>query len=215
MEFSWSYTIDDISIEAVFKRVKDGMILLRFTISPLYPYEAEILKDFIYSQLEWSYMKKQNSVVFVPREAELHFESTDEFLFKILDALLLLRPEIAQAFSLKSIGENLLRNDWLVWVENDILEARKILSKKGGRIHVEFTKKSRYSCNGKLTIRYHPISFEDAKKLLLELRKTLTGYECMTVSLYPILDIECEVKGLLCCKIKKFLNNIVKKWKVD
>jgi len=199
------YTLGDIAVEAIFDEKENKKILIKFKITPMYPFEAEILKTYMGQEFEWSYIDKENAVVFIPRDIEISYKNTNEFLHQVFEGLFFLKPKLAHLYSFQKIRERLVENDWLAWVTEETLEARKKIN--NGRIYVKLQKTNKFWYTGYISVLIHSFSLNDSEKILNNIKRITT---IKVKSKYPLLEIEIPIRKIPLPVIENFLKFVTK-----
>ncbi len=199
------YVLSSTTIEVSFKKKNNKYILSNFKISPMYPYEAEILKNYIDEKLEWSYIDRENSVVFIPRDKELLYTNLKDFLYQIIEGLLFLKPKLARIFSHERIRERMIERGWLIWITENSLEARKYID--NSRVIVFLKKQNRFWYNGYISVQVHPSTRSITDDILKEIGNK---YKYRILSKYPVFEIEILVHKIFSFEIEEFLDILLK-----
>lgn len=199
------FTVGEWKISFRYKREAGRSFLNCIAISPLTPFEAEILKASLGIPMEWSYDDKSKTVELWI--SPLHKAEPKKIESEIISTLVRVVPELARELSIDRFGEKLAERGWIVSIEGSRVVARRPLHV--GRKHVGYVEAEVVErgglFRGEVTVVILTESWERAQELALRLS---AGLKVPPISEFPFLRFRVIIREGILPQVEEQIVNV-------
>lgn len=191
----------------IYQENQDEYKLSNIKISPLYPYEAEIIREKLEGEYEWSYDEKRKEITLWPK-TKLTFKEKGDFIEKLTYQIIRSYPDMINSIKIETIFEQLIQASWLTWKEGDKLRLRKtIINQYYIVIEVEAKEEKPALLLPTLSIKIYQASMKRAT-LITKLIKSKIP-ETVIETVYPVLQLTIKLKAIPTIFLRQKLDNIL------
>ena len=199
------FTVGEWKISFRYKREAGRSFLNCVAISPLTPFEAEILKVSLGIPMEWSYDDKSKTVELWI--SPLHKAEPKKIESEIISTLVRVVPELARELSIDRFGEKLAERGWIVSVEGSRVVARRPLHI--GRKHVGYVEAEVVERDGlfrgEIMVVILTESWERAQELAMRLS---AGLKVPPISEFPFLRFRIIIREGILPQVEEQIVNV-------
>mgnify|MGYP007013801987 CR=1 FL=1 len=201
------FSVGEWRISFRYKRDAGRSFLNCVAISPLTPFEAEILKVSLGIPMEWSYDDRSKTVELWI--SPLHKAEPRKIESEIISTLVRVVPELARELSMERFREKLAERGWIVSVEGSRVAARRSLHV--GRKHIGYVEaevaESGGLFRGEIIVVILAETWERSQELAARLS---AGLKVPPVSEFPFLRFRVIIREGILPQVEEQIINVFK-----
>lgn len=204
----WTYEINGLNIVVSYE-LDDKIRLILVKISPLYPYEAEIISSILGGNLEWSYDEERREVILLAGAPPLYFDELGELKRSLLGSLLRAVPSLQRIAGLDHLCGILRSREWIVIKERGLLQARKFMAKHHLTVEVKIAERGPGLSHVQITLTAFPRDLRDVR--ILDAKLKAAGVSCQRELSYPLYRRLCNLGEKFNWEIPPILEEMLQK----